>query len=112
MQNGTIRFNVSLTDPDHARLRPGLKVDVHVIHGLKDDVLRLNSGSYYIGPGEYDLWVIDNGIATRRKITLGESSFEYVEVIQGLQKGEQVIISDMNRYQNKNTLKIIENERI
>ncbi len=112
VQNGTIRFNVSLTDPDHARLRPGLKVDVHVIHGLKDDVLRLNSGSYYIGPGEYDLWVIDNGIATRRKITLGESSFEYVEVIQGLQKGEQVIISDMNRYQNKNTLKIIENERI
>ncbi len=106
VQNGTIRFNISFSDIDYKKLRSGLKVDVHVIYGLRDDVQRIKSGSFYIGPGEYDIWVIDNGIATRRKVTLGESSFEYIEVVEGLQEGEQVIISDMNRYQDKNTLKI------
>jgi hypothetical protein len=42
----------------------------------------------------------------KEKIKLGESSFEYVEVISGLEKGEQVIISDMNQYKNKQKLKI------
>ena len=106
VHNGTIRFNISFSDIDYKKLRSGLKVDVHVIYGLRDDVQRIKSGSFYIGPGEYDIWVIDNGIATRRKVTLGESSFEYIEVVEGLQEGEQVIISDMNRYQDKNTLKI------
>jgi len=106
VKNGTINFIVMLDDPGHSRLRGGLKTDVYVTHGIQDDVVRIPNSSYYIEAGEYDMWVVKNGEAVKKKIKLGESSFEYVEVISGLEEGEQVIISDMNQYKNKKSLKI------
>lgn len=106
VKNGVINFTVMLKDSGNSRLRSGLKTDVYVTHGIQDDVLRIPNSTYYIGAGEYELWVVKNGEAEKKKIKLGESSFEYVEVINGLEKGEQVIISDMNQYKNKQKLKI------
>ena len=42
----------------------------------------------------------------KRKIQLGDSNFEYVEVLSGLQPGDRVVVSDMSAYKNKNKLKI------
>lgn len=106
VKNGVINFTVMLKESGNYRLRSGLKTDVYVTHGIQDDVLRIPNSTYYIGAGEYELWVVKNGEAEKKKIKLGESSFEYVEVISGLEKGEQVIISDMNQYKNKQKLKI------
>lgn len=106
VKNGVINFTVMLKDSGNSRLRSGLKTDVYVTHGIQDDVLRIPNSTYYIGAGEYELWVVKNGEAEKKKIKLGESSFQYVEVISGLEKGEQVIISDMNQYKNKQKLKI------
>lgn len=106
VKNGVINFTVMLKDSGNSRLRSGLKTDVYVTHGIEDDAMRIPNASYYIGAGEYELWVIKNGEATKKKIKLGESSFEYVEVVSGLEVGEQVIISDMNQYKNKQKLKI------
>ena len=106
VKNGVINFTVMLKDSGNSRLRSGPKTDVYVTHGIQDDVLRIPNSTYYIGAGEYELWVVKNGEAEKKKIKLGESSFEYVEVISGLEKGEQVIISDMNQYKNKQKLKI------
>ncbi|MFR0678370.1 efflux RND transporter periplasmic adaptor subunit [Dysgonomonas mossii] len=106
VKNGVINFTVMLNDSGNSRLRSGLKTDVYVTHGIQDDVLRIPNSTYYIGAGEYELWVVRNGEAEKKKIKLGESSFEYVEVISGLEKGEQVVISDMNQYKNKQKLKI------
>ncbi|MFV0418811.1 MAG: efflux RND transporter periplasmic adaptor subunit [Dysgonomonas sp.] len=106
VKNGVINFIVMLDDSSNSRLRSGLKTDVFVAYGIRDEVLRIPNGSYYIEPGEYDLWVVKDGTAEKRKVKLGEGSFEYVEVISGLELGEQVIISEMNQYKSKNSLKI------
>jgi HlyD family secretion protein len=105
-QNGVIKFIVMLENPDDKNLRSGLRVDAFVEHGFRENVLRIPSGIYYIGPGKYNLWVIKDGKAEKRSVTLGESSFEYVEVVSGLNKGEHVIISNMEQYKNKKSLKI------
>jgi HlyD family secretion protein len=106
VQNGIINFSVLLDDNQNELLRSGLKVDVYVIHSVQDNVLRIANRSYYTGPEEYDLWVIHNGETVKRKVTLGESSYNYVEVKEGLNEGETVITSDMNRYSDKNKLKL------
>jgi HlyD family secretion protein len=108
VKNGVINFTVMLKDAGNSRLRSGLKTDVYVAHGIRDDAVRIPNSSYYIGAGEYEMWVVKNGEAEKRKIKLGECSFEYVEVVSGLEVGEKVIISDMNRYKDKQKLKIEE----
>ena len=100
-KNGVISFTV------HRRLRSGLKTDVYVMNAVKEDVMRIANGSFYVGRGEYELFVCnsDNELV-KRKIQLGDSNFEYVEVLSGLQPGDKVVVSDMSAYKNKNKLKI------
>ena len=73
---------------------------------IKDSVLRIANGNYYLGPGEYELFVKQGNELEKRKVRLGDSNFELVEVVSGLHPGEEVVISDMNTYKNKNKLKI------
>ena len=105
-KNGVISFTVQLEEDNHKRLRSGLKTDVYVMNAVKDDVLRIANSSYYVGKGEYELFVVNGNQLLKRKVQLGDSNFEYVEVVSGLQEGDQVIVSDQNDYKDKNKLKI------
>lgn len=105
-KNGVISFTVQLEEDSHRRLRSGLKTDVYVMNAVKDDVLRIANASYYIGKGEYELFVVDGDQLLKRKVQLGDSNYEYVEVISGLEPGDQVVVSDMASYKDKNKLKV------
>ncbi|RHU22929.1 MULTISPECIES: efflux RND transporter periplasmic adaptor subunit [Parabacteroides] len=105
-KNGVISFTVQLEEDNHRRLRSGLKTDVYVMNAVKDDVMRIANASYYVGKGEYELFVINGDQLLKRKVQLGDSNYEYVEVVSGLQPGDEVIVSDMSSYKDKNKLKI------
>lgn len=105
-QNGTISFTMQIDDNNNKALRSGLKANVYVFDSAKENVKRITSGSYYMGPGEYELFVIEGDELIKRKIQLGESNYEYVEVISGLEKDEQVVINDMSLYKNDEKLKL------
>lgn len=105
-KNGVIQFAVQLEDDSHSRLRSGLKTDVYVMNAVKDDVMRIANGPYYTGPGAYELFVLSGSSLERRKVQLGESNYEFVEVISGLNSGDKVVVSDMSQYRNKNKLKV------
>ena len=105
-KNGVISFIVQLNEDNNKRLRSGLKTDVYVMNAVKEGVLRLANASYYVGRGEYELFVQDSkDEIVKRKVQLGDSNFEYVEVISGLKPGDKVVVSDMSSYKNKNKLK-------
>ena len=104
--NGVIAFTIKL-DEDDPRLRPGLKTDVYVMCDIKDDILRIRNGSYYMGPGLYELFVADgDDEIVKRKVKLGDSNYEFVEVIDGLEKGDRVVISDMSDFKNSQRVKV------
>ena len=105
-KNGVIQFTVQLDDPDNARLRSGLRTDVYVMNAVKEDVLRLDNGPYYSGPGTYELFVLNGGTLEKRKVRLGESNYQYVEVISGLEPGDRAVVSDMSRYRDNNKLQV------
>ena len=105
-KNGVISFTVQLEEDSHSRLRSGLKTDVYVMNAIKDDVMRIANGSYYIGKGEYELFVVNGDQLLKRKVELGDSNFEFVEVVSGLSAGDEVVVSDMSDFREKNKLKI------
>ena len=106
-KNGVISFTVQLDEDHHPRLRSGLKTDVYVMNAIKDDVLRLANASYYVGPGDYSLFVLEGeDKLVQRKVQLGDSNFEYVEVQTGLKPGERVVISSMSEFKHKKSIKV------
>ena len=106
-KNGVISFSVQLVDDNNRRLRSGLKTDVYVMNAVKEDVMRIANASYYVGRGEYELFVMTaEDEIVKRKVQLGDSNFEYAEVVSGLQPGDRVVVSDMSQYKNKTKLKL------
>ncbi|MBS7342836.1 MAG: HlyD family efflux transporter periplasmic adaptor subunit [Parabacteroides sp.] len=105
-KNGVMSFSVRLEQDNHKRLRSGLKTDVYVLTAVKDSVMRIANGSYYVGPGEYELFVRSGNELLKRKVQLGDSNYELVEVVGGLKPGDQVVVSDMSNYKNKRKMKL------
>ncbi len=105
-KNGVIHFTVMLKDDNHKRLRSGLRADIFVVNSIKENVLRLPNSSFYVGAGEYSLFVEENDELVKRVVELGESSYDYVEVVSGLKEGDQVVISDMKRFKSNKTVGI------
>ena len=104
--DGLISFTVQLDDESAPSLRSGLKCDIYVVYAYRENVLRLPSGTYYKGEGNYDLFVREGDRLVRRRVALGEANYDYVEVISGIEPGEQVVISDMQDYAKQPELKI------
>lgn len=106
-KNGVISFTIMLDDDDNQRLRSGLRTDVYVMCDIKDEVTRIANGSYFKGPGLYDLFVeTSEGELEKRQVKLGDSNYEYVEVASGLRKGDRVVVSDMSDFAKSQRLKL------
>lgn len=106
-RNGVIAFSVRLDEDSAPRLRSGLKTEVYILCDLIEDAVRIKNGSYYTGPGKYELFVVSSDDElTRRSVTLGASNYDYVEVVDGLQPGDRVVTSDMKKYANYKSVKL------
>lgn len=104
-KNGVAGFSVQLDNDSLAQFRPGLKTDVYISDGVKENAMRIKNASFYKEPGTYMLYVRNGEELELRQVELGVSNYDYVEVVRGLHVGEQVVLSDMSRY-NAPKLKI------
>ncbi len=105
--NGIVIFDVVLKESNHARLRQGLRTDVYIMNEIHDDVLRISNRSYYIGAGEYKLYVKNgSGEVELRSVRLGVSNYDYVQVEEGIAEGEEVVVSDMREFAGKEKIKL------
>lgn len=105
--SGAVPFTVTLADASNPRLRPGVRVQVYVAYGFKEQTVRIPMGAYFKGPGEYTLYVEEKpGTLRRRKVILGDSNRSWVEVVEGISAGENVALADMSALEKYSTLKI------
>lgn len=100
VQDGVLNFGIILHNATHQGLRPNMRVDIRVVSQKIDNSLCIRVGDFYKGPGQYNLFVIKNDQAFKRRITLGGASFTHIEVINGLIEGETVITSDLKKFES------------
>ena len=105
-RNGVMEFSVTLDDDDNPRLRSGLKTEVHVLCDIRDNVVRIPTGPYFKGPGIYDMFVVSGNELQHRKVQLGDSNYDFIEAISGIEPGDSVVISDLNEFKNRSTIKL------
>lgn len=91
-----IEFDVNLQESSHYRLRPNLTVDLDIVLEERDSVLRIPNGPA-IGRGEeHDIFVIKQGRIVPVTIRTGLKTRDYVEVREGLQVGDRVILTEVS----------------
>ncbi|MGM9799225.1 MAG: efflux RND transporter periplasmic adaptor subunit [Muribaculaceae bacterium] len=104
-KDGLVTFFVSLTESDAPCLRPGLKADINVLSDVIEDAVRIRRFPDYKKPGKYWVYVLTSyDTLTKTEVTLGESNWEYVEVISGLKPGDKVVTSDISKFNNNKNI--------
>jgi HlyD family secretion protein len=97
--NGTVGVDVSLEGPLPSGARPDLSVDGTVRLEKLDDVIFVGRPAFGQEESTITLFKLDaSGEAHRTKVVLGRSSVNQIEIKEGLQPGDQVILSDMSSY--------------
>ena len=80
-------------DPHDGRLRPGLVARFSVQTGEPRMVMRVPLDGIFERFGTQNVYVIDDGVARRRVITLGQIRAGHAEVLDGIIEGD-VVVSD------------------
>lgn len=100
VENGIVTFDIQLNERNHKLLRPNLKVEVFLVTATGSNVMRVANGPAFSGLESQDIFILRDGKAERRKVQIGMTSFEYVELKNNVKPGEVVITSDMSEYKN------------
>lgn len=106
IENGIIAFIVELDDKSNSRLRSNLRVDVSIITSFEDSVVRVANGPFINGSGPQDIFIMDGKKAIRKRVTIGATNFDYVEIENIVSPGDEIIISDMSDYIHRSEVKI------
>jgi len=80
------------------QLRQNQRLSVRVLLDHRDRVLAVARGSFVEEGGGRFVYVLQDGQAVKRAIRLGAQSLSLVEVIEGLQPGERVVVSGADNF--------------
>ena len=94
---GTVGVDISLDGELPPGARPDLSVDGTITLEKLPDVVKVGRPAFGQENSTVMLFKLDgNGEAHRVQVKLGRSSVNEIEVLEGLQPGDQVILSDMS----------------
>jgi HlyD family secretion protein len=106
--NGTVTVDVGIDDPLPLGARPDLSVDGTIeLENLKD-VLYVGRPVHGQSDSTISLFKVvnDDSDGVRVNVKLGRSSVNTVEILQGLQIGDKVILSDMSQWDNVDRIRL------
>ena len=105
--NGTVGVDVTLEGALPPGARPDLSVDGTVRLQKLDDVIFVGRPAFGQEESTITLFKLSpDGEAHRTKVVLGRSSVNTIEIREGLQPGDQVILSDMSSYDQFDRVKL------
>jgi HlyD family secretion protein len=106
--NGTVLVDVELVGALPPGARPDLSVDGTIEIERLDDVLFVGRPAYGQPDSEVRLFRVDpeTGLALRVPVRLGRASVSLIEVQQGLNPGDQIILSDTSQWDDYDRLRL------
>jgi HlyD family secretion protein len=108
VQNGTVTVDVKFDEALPKWARPDLSVDGTITLERLNDVLYVGRPAFGQEKSTVSMFKIDpdGKSATRVKVDLGRSSVNTIEILGGLKEGDQVILSDMSRWDANNNIRL------
>jgi HlyD family secretion protein len=89
-------------------IRIGQSYFIKLQLGQPSEAIQIPQGSFYQTTGGQWIFVLDKSgaYAVKRNIRIGRKNPQFYEVLEGLQPGEQVIISDYSIFGNNDKVEM------
>jgi HlyD family secretion protein len=106
-QGGTVGVDVSMDGPMPMGSRPDLSVDGTIQLEKLDNIINVGRPAFGQENSTVSIFkVLPSGEAISTPVKLGRASVNTIEIVEGLQPGDQVILSDMSQYDSFNRVQL------
>lgn len=83
---------ITLSGDDQLKLKPGVSAKAEIYIGRRDDVVQVPLQAVFQEEGGHWCWVTDGGAPKRVAVTPGASNDHYIEIVSGLEPGQEVLL--------------------
>jgi HlyD family secretion protein len=108
VEQGTVTVEVAFDEPLPKGARPDLSVDGTIELEHLDDVVYVGRPAFGQENNTVGMFKLVNGAAeaVRTPVKLGKSSVNTIEILSGLQPGDQVILSDTSAWDSHDRIRL------
>ena len=105
--SGTFRVTVELPN-DAIRLKPGMFARVDVRYDSRKNALLVAREAVVVKGDDSNVFVVADGVATRRAVNIGYAMGNRVEVLSGLVEGEDVIVTGQSNLKDGAIVRVVQ----
>ncbi len=100
VRNGQFEVDLRFVDTQPSNIRRGQTLQLKLTLGDPEPALLIPNAAFYQSTGGNWIFVLDeaSGQANRQDIKIGRRNNRYIEVLQGLDEGDQVVTSSYANY--------------
>ena len=112
VRNGQFRVDFVFVDTPPAGIRRGQSLPVKLTLGDPEPALLIPNGPFYQDTGGHWIFVVtpDGKWAQKRPVRLGRRNTRFIEVLEGLAEGEEVVVSPYTGFADMDRLQLEEGE--
>lgn len=104
--NGEVTGRLRFRDAQPPGLRQNQRVSARIVLDTRRNVLMVERGPFLEQDGGRSAWVMDGSSASRRPIRTGVSSLNAVEILDGLQPGDRIVVSGSDQFGDAERIRI------
>ncbi len=102
----TFKGVISVGNPE-LKLRPGMFAKADIVLAKHDSVIVIPKNIIISGQRGKSVFVVDNGTANEKRITIGFENQNDAEITSGLKKNDRLVIKGFETLKNRSKVKIV-----
>lgn len=104
--NGEVTGRLRFVGGTPKGLRQNQRLSARILLDTRRNVLKVERGAFLEQGGGRYAYVVEGRTAVRRPIRVGAASLDAVEILEGLQPGDRVVVSGTDQFANADTVRI------
>ena len=99
VEGSRVKGRVAFVGEIPGGLKQNQRVSVRVVLETRPDVLTVPRGPWLEASSGRHVYVVSDGMAEMRAVEVGATSISEVEIVSGLELGDEIVISDTTRFE-------------
>ncbi len=103
---GEVTARLRFAGPKPAGLRQNQRLSARIVLDRKADAIQVERGSFVDSDGGRSAWFVSGSSAERRPIRIGTTSLDAVELLEGAQPGDRIVVSGSEQFGDAKRVRI------
>lgn len=104
--DGNVATRLEFVDQRPAGLRQNQRLTARILIEERQNVLKIERGTFLDAGGGHSAYVVEDGVAERRQIQTGAVSLDAVEILAGAKVGDRIVVTGADAFRDAQRVRI------